>query len=237
MSIFGFEGTEVKKLEKFYKGAPGLFNRAARGLLNGFAFGTRNEAIDTIKHRMIVRNEKFVKSRIRVNKTKGSRLDNMFSETGSLPDASGNFQGWVEQEEGKTAKRTRVQTLVARGNNLKNKVRPKYRMKNARNFINENTWDLGDLRDESKRVGIFIKEVIKRNYREPFILTKRYRKMKRGVYIYRSKRILRLQNFESENTQPKRIKWMTIARNNYFRSIDIRKEWAKSINIVLPKKL
>ena len=232
-TIFSLDKSDLKNLEKFFKVAPFKFAKAARGLLNGFAFGTRQESVKQINRRMTVRNTRFVNSVLRFNRARGNDINTMVSEAGSI--GRDRFDGWKEQEEGVKTKRSRVATFMARGNNKQKQIRPSMRMKPNHQFINENTWEL-NVKNNSRRVPVFLMEIARRGYTKPFIISRRYKNYKRGLYIRRRKRIRLLQSFEPANVQPKRIKWLTAARANFFKRTNLRNEWAKAIKFALKLK-
>ena len=211
---------DLLKLRRFYKSSPKQFRRSIVNLINTYAFETRKEALKVIHSDMKVRNQSFVVSRMRVQT---ARLNTMESKTGSI--YSPRFSGWEEQETGKKTKRTRVATTLGRGGSDEGQIRPMNRLKPGKDFITPDDFN-ADSSDH--RVVAMLRALEKQKYTKPFII-KGHRKFKSGLYKRHRKKIRRVQEFKSKNAQPKRIKWMTKARNNFFARANTREMWANSI--------
>lgn len=225
--IFQINLSDLKKLKKFYKKAPKQFGRAAAGVLNDFAFGARKESVKTINRRMTVRNSKFVSSSIRVSKARGSNIDSMRSESGSIRRK--RFSGWEEQELGKRSSRTKIASKFGRGGSNKGTLKPSFRMKPSARFMKPSDFPGAT---GTQRVGVMLRIIGRTKKRSrPFIITGS-RKFSSGLYKIQNKKIKRIQKFKTRE-QPKRIKWHTEAKKDYFQSVDIRNVWAKNIRRVL----
>jgi len=131
---FSVQQTDLKSLEKFFKRAPRAAHRASAGMMNTFAFGTRKKALVQLNINFHIRNPGFVKRSVQVTRARGSvPFNSQFAEVGSIargtPGSGSFFSGWKEQELGTTTKRTRLQTLDARGGSWQGKVKGPFRLK------------------------------------------------------------------------------------------------------------
>ena len=70
--MFEMDLQEIAQLIRWYRKAPKQYAKASGMLLNNLAFDARNAIIDEIDNGMIVRNKRFVASKIRVDKCKPS---------------------------------------------------------------------------------------------------------------------------------------------------------------------
>lgn len=212
--------TDLMNLRKFYKKSPKRFNLSMVNLINSFAFETRKEALKVIHSDMQVRNQSFVVSRMRVQT---ARLNTMESTTGSI--RSHRFSGWEEQEHGTKTKRTRIATAIGRGGSESKQIMPMNRMKPGRDFPEPNDYEADTA---EHRVVAMLRALKKAKYTKPFVI-KKHKKFKSGLYKYHRKKVRRVQEFKSKNAQPKKIKWMTKARNNMFSKNNTRDMWANSL--------
>jgi hypothetical protein len=230
--VFSLDIRDLIKLRKFYKRAPHLFARATASMLNSFAFGTRKEAIKTVKQKMNVRNDRFVNSRMRVEKARGSNILQQEAVAGSIE--SPRFSGWEEQELGTKTQRSRVANVLARGGDFNRQIKPSLRLKPSRDFQDANDYPG---KDESTRTAAMINSAKLGKLRRPFIIGKKLkgklRTLKAGLYRVRRKKLERLQSFEPRNPQPKRIRWMTIARKEYFKKTNIKHLWGRTLERIL----
>jgi hypothetical protein len=223
--MFQIKSKDLKRLKKFYKKAPRQFGIAAAGVLNDFAFGIRTAQNDAINRRMVVRNSKFVSSSIRVKKARGTRLNSMHSETGSIRRP--RFSGWEEAELGKRSKRKKTATRFGRGGTNKGILKPSFRMKPSARFKKPS--DFPGKSQHRKVINMI--NAMKKKTSRPFIITGT-RRFSSGLYKFQNRNIRQIQKFKNRK-QPKRIKWHTEAKQEYFRSISIRQVWAKNINRAL----
>lgn len=231
-TIFEFNDSSLKSFSKFFGKAPKRARRVVARLLTQFAFGTREFAIKEIKKSMTIRNERFLKSRMRFERAKPINIDNQESRTFSV--GATNFTGWAEQQSGSVHKRTRSQTLLARGGNFKRKVKPSVRMKPGKSFVNEGDFNLPSGKGKMPAYFRILRKPSNRN--KPFIIKRKYKSLDRGLYVQKRGKLKKLQSFDAKPTKVKRNEWMTRARASYFKSINLEKEWIKAIDNVLTKK-
>lgn len=234
--MLSLDKRDILKLEKFYKRAPKQFMIAARGMLTTFAFQAREQQIKEIQSSMTVRNLRFVQSRIRYQKARGSRIDNIFSESGSIQ--SPRFTGWKEQQTGVSAQRTRTQSLIARGE-WKSQVKGTARMKPANKFFDPDSEMEGkstEQRVTAAIAGMRKGTVKKRNFLIRKKMKGRLSTFKRGLWAMKRRLLFRLQTFNPPRLQPKRNPWHTRAVQKAMKKINLRIEWAKQITRVLDYK-
>lgn len=230
-NIFDYNEKAFKEFSRFYAAAPGKARRATSRLLSQFAYGTREEATKHIKNTMTVRNPKFVETSIRWRGARPTNIDNQKSQTFSV--SLRNTTGFKEQQDNKVDKRTRSQSLLARGNTFSKKVKPSLRMKPSRSFFSAADFDLPSGKAQTPAL---IKHMKKKYKNKPFLIKKKYRQIKRGLYKFVRNKMMLLQNFEKKPRPVKYNPWMDKARQNFFRSTNVDKEWGKAIKFITTKR-
>jgi hypothetical protein len=224
--LFQIDLSNLINLRKFYKKAPKQFFKAANATLNSFAFGTRKKSLSIIQNKMTIRNQKFVSGSLRVQKSTGTNINNLRSEVGSIKRQ--RFTGWKEQELGSKPERPRSVTKFARGSKNR-RLRPSFRMKPSNDFLSADDFEI---KGGGDRTTIMLQMIGRRKgKKKPFII-KGSSKFKSGLYVFRRKKIKRIQTFK-QTKKPKRISWMQGGRREFFRTADINKIWAESIRRVL----
>jgi hypothetical protein len=220
---FQFQGAELKDLEKFYKSAPRFYKRAAMNLTNGLAFALRGNYLEELEQSMTIRSPGFVKGSVRVEKAKLSVLR---AEVGSIKRE--RFSGWIEQETGQRTQRKRVQTLTARRSNWRHRVAPRFRLKPGRGrFARPSDFELKD-----GDIPAFLQILSRKKYRQPYYIPVKYQRLRRGIYIFRAKKIRLLQNLDPDNPQPKRNPAMSRAVKRLDQSA-VNREWQKTVKFLL----
>lgn len=208
----------VKNVQQKWKKAPAKVAKATGAMLNEFAFGTRNAAIEVIREKMIVRNPSFVSSSLRVDKTKGILpISRQMSESGSIK--KGKSTGWAEQQLGKPVSRTRTIMLAARKESKKRRVVPMARLNPKRS--------IPKVEDFGGNVGRMLGRLRHKRYKGSFIIhgAEKFR-IKSGLYKFegRERDIRRLQTFK-EKVQPAKIPWMITATDRFFARFDMKGLW------------
>ena len=237
MSRFWINQQDIKRLKKFYKRAPRQFMYAAKGVLTTLAFKARDAQITEIQTSMTIRNTRFVQSKIRYQKARGNRIDNLHSLSGSV--RSNRFSGWEEQELGTTTTRTRTQSLSARGDDWKNQVRGSVRMKTSNRFLDVESEGEGSTLEQktaSVLAGMRKGTIAKRNFLIRRRMGGRMRTMRTGLYGMKRRLIYRYQTFKPDRVQPKRNRWHTMAISKMMGRISLRNEWANQIKRILKYK-
>jgi hypothetical protein len=219
--MFQIRSRDLKRLQKFLKKAPRQFAIAARGVQNDFVFGVKESSNKVLNRKMVVRNSKFVSSSLRVVKARGSSINSMKAETGSINRK--RFTGWSEQELGTRSTRKKSVTPFGRGGRKEGILKPRFRMKPSARFPRPSDFPG---KNSNAKVNSMLR-AMRRKTSKPFVIVKSKR-FKSGLYKFHNRKILALQLFKNRK-QPKRIKWHTIGKQEYFRSINIRSVWAKNI--------
>lgn len=229
MAQFRIKTQGLKALEKFYRKAPKQFARASAGMLNNLAFQTRSQALIQIAADMNIRSDRFVARRMRVERARPGPISRQQAEVGSV--TTSRFSGWVEQETGKQAQRSRVFTVAARRGKEQNKASAKARFKPANHFFTPDDFDIKfDSRDH--RTQVFLQIMSRDNAGKAFVMRKRYRKMRKGIYVFSKRGKLRaLQKFGGMGV--KRKPWMAPARKEVLTPANVRQQWARAISHVL----
>jgi hypothetical protein len=225
---FEFQKGDLDKLKRFYRKAPGMFRRAGVGLSNNLAFKARGLVLAELEQSMTIRSPGFVKGSVRVQK---ARFGNPTAEVGSIKRE--RFSGWAEQESGKKTARTRTQSRIARSNNWKRRVAPRFRLKPGKKRSIRPS-DLGFNNAQSSSIAPFLQILDRRKYRQAFFIPIRYKRLQRGIYIFRAKKIRRIQNLDPADPQPKRNRWMTKSVNQINQPL-VEREWEKTVRFVVGK--
>lgn len=225
-----FEGSDFILLHRFYKKSPRLFGRSVVNTLNTIAFESRIALLDTIREQMTVRDDRFVRSKMKVQTARGSDFRNAQSKVGSV--AGPRFSGWIEKETGQKPETNRIATLLARGGSAQKKVRPKARAKTSNHFAKISDFQI-KAKSRQHRLIIFLRMMTKQ--KRQFIMPRKFKGLRRGMYTVRRKKILLLQRFGEMKI--KKDPWMKPTIQRELSNKDFRKAWAKNITRVLPKKL
>lgn len=232
MSVKDFELDldDFEALEKLFKRSRGLFVRAAVGTVNNLAFSQRQEYINQIDESMNIRNQRFVSRQMAVTKAKTRDLDSIQAVAGSVQTS--RFSGWAEQERGEPAKNNRMITTFGRvkaddSRQAKGPARAKTTNKFAK--ISDYT-----IRANSRRhrLIIFLQMMIKE--KKTFVMPRKYKGLKRGVYFATAKKLRRVQTFG--NRKVRKNQWMNRA-NQKIDQREIERNWEKTLNYLLPNKL
>lgn len=229
-TLFDIDVRAMRRFEKLMKRIPKELTRATAGMLNSFAFGTRAASLQIIQRRMIVRNPRFVKSSIRVDKARGGMpINRQRSEAGSIQRA--RFSGWREQETGESSNRRRVAELFARGGDKRRQVRPSLRMKSANQFMSPD-----DFRGKTQehRVIVMLQILERKRWRRPFII-RDHPKFTPGLYKFHRRKLRMVQTFKPGNREPKRVRWMTGGRRLFFRQANIKQLWTQNLQHTIRK--
>jgi hypothetical protein len=235
--IFQLNLSELRALDRFYKRAPKQFGRASAIVLNEFAFNTRSEAFDYMVQRMVIRDTRFLKSRIQVRKARAfDPVRVQESEIGSIETQ--RFTGWIEQETGKEADKTRTASLLARGGKG-GKIKSTARLKPNNDFPEPKDYPGKNAHHKA----IVMMQILSRakGRKKPFKVYG-HRTMKPGLYKFGRgrrgrQRIDLLQRFEDRDARTvHRVKWLTEGRRRMFSRINLQAVWGKALRRVLKLK-
>jgi len=220
-------------LQKFYKRAPRQFARASAGMINNLAFQARGEAIENIDDQMIIRNQRFINSRIKVQRARSGAISTQKATVGSV--TADRFSGWIEQETGQAPEMTRSFSVVSRRGQRGNKVVVAARLRSASTFPTVDDYNI-KAKDDDHRTMIFIKIMQRDQPRKPFVLKDKYKRFGIGIYkVLKRGRIKKLQSFDAPPT-PKVRRWMEPAYKSVMTKQNIREQWARSIRHTLRLK-
>jgi len=222
--IFSVKKNDLKGHKDYYKALKAATKFAEVGFLNGLAFKTRGNIMAELDRHMTIRSPSFVRGSVRFQK---ATIKNPVSEAGSIKRE--RFTGWEEQETGKKTARTRVQTRLARSNDWKRRVAPRFRLKLSNKFIRPSDFKL-------KKTDIvpFLQILDGKKWRHPYFVPTRYKRMQRGVYIFVARKIRRIQNLEPDDVQPKRDEWMSRSVGHINDDM-LNEEYKKAMRISLQK--
>lgn len=222
-------------LEKLIRDGPRTFQRVANQTVNSVAFGTRDEIISTMDKVFDIRQQSFVKASMRVRTLRLSRVSG-YAEVGSV--ALKRSDGWQAQQLGTKAVRERVATLRGRRGSRQRKIVGPARLRKNVEFLDSNRTGSGGGRRGVVRM---LSQLQARKYKRPFIIhAKQHPKFQGGLYRIRGRKdpqtglrkLQLLQGFENPNTQPRRVKWITMAWAQYVRKTSIRAVYRKAANLV-----
>lgn len=226
--IFAIDGRNLKRLEKFWQRSPKKFKIAVGMLLNNFAFGTREEILKYLPQKMIIRNEGFVRHRIKVKKTATSiPIHSQESEVGSVLLGGSKFSGWSEQEARTTTKRKHLATIKGRRGSKKKRIPRKYRM---RGVFAKSSMFAG--RTGIMRTFIMLQTFRQNEYKEPFIIHE-HPGFRKGLYKFESGTLHMLIDLEPKNLQPRGLAWLSESRDRYFGHVNMSVEWGKVLKRIL----
>lgn len=124
---FKIDDRDLKQFQKMIgKDYPSGFRRVVASYLNSMAFSQRDENKKNLMRQFIIRDERFLNSHLRVEKTKPVNINEQIAISGSV--TAPRFTGWKEQQEGKKPERKRTISVQARGSRT-NKLPNKYRLR------------------------------------------------------------------------------------------------------------
>ena len=222
--MFSVDRSELKKFQALLKKAPGKMKWAVREVANSQAFAARVLYPEELNRSMTVRSKGFVKSSFRVLKADSSGT----AYTGSVK--RDRFTGWAEQLIGKKTDRTRVPTLAARGGSFQRKITGSARMRSNNKFKKRQHYRARSPAASARRMVAVLRNT---RHTKPFII-KGHNNAPDGLYRIKSKRLVMLQNFESDGVQPKRDEFMQRANRRMDKEFNVRRAWANAFKKVFP---
>lgn len=231
MAEWDIDLTAIDGLRKWYGKQPKLMQRASAMLLNRFAWGTRDEAVRQISSHMVVRNDRFVKGRLRVTQTRtGTPIAQQRSVAGSV--ATNRFTGWKEQEYGTRTARKRVSTLASRNGSIQNQMRGPARLKRSTSVRTFSQLPMAP-RGGPTNYGGYIAMLLRDRYKGLIRIGGKFYTLPRtnkaqfvgpgrqGGNYWKQLQLVQ----ETKKEQPKRIRWMRTARAVYFKAHPPQKTW------------
>jgi hypothetical protein len=216
--ILTIDLTSFHQFEKWMKNNYKQFATVTAMVLNEFGFLCRAESIRILKQSMIIRNERFLNSSMRVTKTKGS-IPVMQQQTivGSL--LIGNSSGWAPQEFGTPTRLNKLITPAGRNGDMKNEL-PKELRTRSKSILTESQFP--GTSTETRTISM-LRAMNTLGSDQPFRISKgAHRKLKAGLYQMQKRRLMRLQNFEQPTKIQRQIHWMEQSRNNVISNNKVR---------------
>lgn len=228
-AMFELQDWDLKHLKKFYKNAPKQFGFATARVLTNHAGTSRLESLGIIDKKMMIRNRRFVQSRLRTKGARGSTpINRQFSMMGSIE--ADRFSGWVEQETGQRTKRKRVGTQEARGGTKEGQIKHAHRFKKQFLTIPDDV-EVKNAQDEQHRITAAIIILRRKNYRKPFLIRSHGKRLSLYKFKGAKRSAFKLQTHDpvKGGLQPARVRWMRGGVGKYFKETDLRKLWAGAI--------
>jgi hypothetical protein len=219
--IFDIKLNEILALRKWFKECPRQLQRATAVILNNYAFGTREMILRTLPEIMTIRNSGLPRKATWADKAKYSdRIEDQKSHVGTRTAGMKRFTGWVEQESGQKATRTRLQTLAARGGSKENVVEQRNRLKPATPVLT--------IAQYNPRGGLM-------NYQGFAAMIRRKKYM--GLYrikdrVYRDGKTVQKLH-PTSGLQPRKNPFLLFSAGRYHKSIDLSAMWYRTVQMVL----
>jgi hypothetical protein len=178
--------SNLPELIKFYQKAPKAFKRVSAAVLNSMAFSTRTETIKIMPKLMEIRSPNLLRKMMRVEQAKKtSEIHSQFSRMGSIAvkrhDAFGHIQ------EGSPTRLTTF-TDEGRGGSFSGKAKPKAKAVPDRHTQTKDYTLKGSGEKRMEQYLIAIASDRTRR-RKPYFLPRKYKGMKKGVYIFKGGRV------------------------------------------------
>jgi hypothetical protein len=229
--IFEMDQSSIKKLSKFFKESPKLFQQASANVLNNLAFQTRKNDIRNLSANLIIRNKRFLESSIIVQKAKPVSLEKQVAIVATLQ--RGGFTGWAEQEGRSTKDKPRTSTLAARGGNKRGVIKQQYRLRRSNKFYKPESFAGKNIKQQFG----FMMKVLNTRGNAQFLLshdiqTKRGT-LGKGLYSLQKHKIMRVQTFKSSQIKQYRFRTESIKQLRF--STDIKSLWQEGINRAVNK--
>ena len=224
---FEIDLREFVGFRKWIKEQPRQLRLVTGNMLNNFAFDVRRQNVKIIKRTMTVRNERFVKGRLRVTKARVTApVKKQVAYTGSV--AKDRFSGWVEQEFGKKSKRNRFSTLAGRSGDKNKQMRHIIRLKPKHEVVSIDHPDYRPKGGATNIAGFF--KMLERRGENRLVRVK-------GGYYKRKRKQFEMVQYQSDK-QPKRNRWMLRSIQTYKRRSNFQAMFNREYNRVIrpPRK-
>jgi hypothetical protein len=233
--LFELNLADYNEFQRFMRKSPRTFQAAAAEVMNSAGFGIRKIAIRNVMGDSTVRNARFIKSSMRVKKTRAVPIGRQVVVVGSV--AKPRFTGWEEQETGKSDNRKRTATLKARKRAKKRQIVRKVRFRDRSKWPTPSNFKkgLGGMLYQLSRSGSNVPFVIPRTSK-----LRSGRELEAGVWRFgrgkTPKRKLELLHRFKAPKDTKKTEWMTRARSRYLDSVDPSKRWARAIRRIIQRR-
>jgi hypothetical protein len=226
---------EMRAFARWAKSDPRGLGVATGMMLNNQAFGSKKAIGETLETGQIIRNERFINSKIRVKKARfAGPIEQQVSMVGSIE--AKRFSGLLEQQTGAKTKHRAVATKAGRSGSRSKVISRRYRLNKP--YINPERYPRRrGFRTANPDINILVmlKQLRSIRYRAPFIITG-HSKLPPGLYRFKAGKLQLLQGFDPDNLQPQRFKWLTLGVRRYFRRTNLDREWIRIARRVVAKR-
>ena len=224
---FSFSSADMILLRKLFKRSPRQMQRVTAGVLNDQAFQMRPVIFKVLSRNMEIRDTRFAKSRIRVDKARPTSINSQSSEVGSI--FSDRFTGWEEQQTGKQSKGAKVYTKFSRRGSWSNKVRQNLRRRQKNPLWRPSDFNI-KAKSERHRLIVFLQMINSKRITDRFFMPDKLGRMTRGIYTMNKGKIRKI--VEDKFQKPHKIAWMDKSIDQMLRSFNIKKSYAENVERV-----
>ena len=196
---------QLKQFQKMCRSGQKEFQYVTAEYLNSSAFRARELNIKNLQSQMTIRDQRFLSSSLRVEKTKPVSINQQIAISGSITRP--RFTGWEEQEKGTAPQRKRKVTVSARGGSKQAKAQQRARLRPSNKIYKPEQFQGTSYNKQF----YFMMRVLGSRGGGQFLLSQKLRTrrgyMNPGLYGLKSGKISMLQKFEAPET--KRKPWQT----------------------------
>ena len=219
--IFEIKMNEIFALRKWFLDKPREMRRCTATILNNYAFGTREQLLRVLPELMTIRNAGLVRKTLWADKANyGDPIEAQQSHAGTRLAGLQRFTGWVEQEDGTKAKRTRLQTRAARGGSFANEVQSANRLRPGNHVLRIAEYNP---RGGLSNIGGFTAMVKRKKYAGLYMIEN---KILRGGRLIQKIR-------PQKGLQPRKKPFLLYSAGRYHGSIDLSLMWYRTVERVL----
>ncbi len=196
---------QLKQFKKMCRSGQKEFQYVTAEYLNSSAFRARELNMKNLQSQMTIRDQRFLSSALRVEKTKPISINQQIAISGSITKP--RFTGWTEQEKGTAPERKRKITVSARGGSRQAKAQQRARLKPSNKIYKPEQYQG---KTYKQRFYLMMRILGSRGGGQ-FLLSQKLRTrrgyMNPGLYGLKSGKISMLQKFEAPEI--KRKPWQT----------------------------
>jgi hypothetical protein len=239
---------EFAKLYIFFQQFPIQARKATAQLLNDLGFAWRPLAVTTLASRLIMRNPRFILSKMRVEKTSAKPIPQQAVIVGSTytkgKTGEITFDGFRSLQGLSTEPRNRTLALAARGGSKQAQAKKSGKLSPDSEIPKPEDWD--DIQLPQSRVQAMIRALAESSvYGKRMIIPKGHGfspglygvKNKRGYYLPSGRTAPKLFVIQHFNKRPHHARWAWIQESikRLIRYAPMAKMWEHAIQKVMPK--
>jgi hypothetical protein len=226
--IITIDDRELKALARLFQRSPKRAKLAVAFMLNDMAFQDKDNSFDVINETNDVRDKRFVKSSLQVERARFARsIDQMYSKQGSVKRP--RFSGWLEQQTGGKDPRGHTMALKSRtGGTKRGKVRGRERYKKQNKFLKQGGRGFRPIHGSSgadQDVAAMLSVVRRKGIRNKHIMIHSSNYLVDDVYMLKTKKKIRTvgsirgsdKNIERTNWKNRSTKRTMSERTRYAR--------------------